>query len=359
MQKLLQEIRDRLAGKAYVNEAAITHGIICPILNAIGWNSADPMQLVPEYPVPAGRVDIALLGPGQKPVVFIEAKGLGRAAMGDRQLFEYAFHRGVPMCVLTDGRDWSIYLPAAPGGYDDRRVYRLQLDDRDPETSEIMLRRYLSRDRVRSGEAYDDAIKDHRTATAQRDSVAAIPQAWSELVSQEDDLLAELLTERVEMLSGYRPEIKPIMQFLGGLTPSVSEAAVLPDTALPTASQKTARPGKAAKVVAYRIFGEKRSAPNASIALVEILESIVATDFSKLAELSDALVTPTRRHVARTVEEIYPGRPDHARAAQIAPGWLVGKNLSNHDKMAVLRTACDIYGLNMPTDLEISMPNVR
>ena len=27
----------------------------------------------------------------------------------DIKLPEYAFHQGVPICVLTDGREWSFY----------------------------------------------------------------------------------------------------------------------------------------------------------------------------------------------------------------------------------------------------------
>jgi predicted type IV restriction endonuclease len=48
MLKLIEQIRARLAQGSYVNEAAISHGIVTPTLNALGWDSADPDQLVPE-----------------------------------------------------------------------------------------------------------------------------------------------------------------------------------------------------------------------------------------------------------------------------------------------------------------------
>ena len=101
---------------------------------------------MPEFSIQRGRVDFALFGLGHKPAVFIEVKQVGRAVEGDRQLFEYAFHQGVPLCVLTDGREWSFYLPGAQGSYEDRRVYRLQLDDRDPGECERVLTPYLARD---------------------------------------------------------------------------------------------------------------------------------------------------------------------------------------------------------------------
>ena len=130
MLQLIERIRERLQQNAYVNEAAISHGVVTPLLSALGWDIADPGQMVPEFSIERGRVDFALFGLGHRPAVFIEVKQVGRAVEGDRQLFEYAFHQGVPLCVLTDGREWSFYLPSGQGSYEDRRVYRLQLDDR-------------------------------------------------------------------------------------------------------------------------------------------------------------------------------------------------------------------------------------
>ncbi len=161
MQALIADIRARLAQGAYVNEAAVSHGIVTPILNALGWNSADPDQLVPEYSAGRGRVDFALLGRGRKPVVFIEVKGVGLAVDAEQQVFEYAFHQGVRLCVLTDGREWSFFLPAGLGKYEERRLYRLQLDDREPAECEAILDRYLGQAPVRSGQAFADAHADH------------------------------------------------------------------------------------------------------------------------------------------------------------------------------------------------------
>ena len=39
------------------------------------------------------------------------------------------------------------------------------------------------------------------------------------------------------------------------------------------------------------------------------------------------------------------------------PGWLVGLNLSNRDKMGIIRTACDVFGVTMPDELNIELPN--
>jgi hypothetical protein len=218
MLQLIERIRERLAQGAYANEAAISHGVVTPILNALGWDSADPQQLVPEFAIPArGRIDFALFTLGQRPAVFIEVKGVGLTFEGDRQLFEYAFHEGVPFCVLTDGRQWSFYLPGGQGSYDDRRVYRLQLDDREPEECARILTRYLARERVRDGSALIDAQRDYRDAAGRRQAVTALPRAWADLVEAPHELLIETVGNKAEALWGSSHRLPMSRRFLRAL----------------------------------------------------------------------------------------------------------------------------------------------
>jgi predicted type IV restriction endonuclease len=226
MLELIERVRERLAQAAYANEAAISHGVVTPILNALGWDSADPTQIVPEYALPGGRVDFALFGLGHRPSVFIEVKGIGRAMDGDRQLFEYAFHKGVPLCVLTDGREWSFYVPGGQGSYEDRRVYRLQLDDREPEECARVLNRYLARDRVRDHSAFQDAQSDYRDAAGHREAATALPRAWEELIAETNDLVLETLSDKAEALCGFKPATADVLSFLGCL--KVAQAPTLP-----------------------------------------------------------------------------------------------------------------------------------
>ncbi len=127
VEELLNRIKSRLAEGAYPNEASVSHGIVAPILRALGWDDSDPEQVMPEYSSGGRRVDFALCGTSRRPTFFIEVKGVGRALEGDRQLFEYAFHEGIPLCLLTDGRDWSFYLPGGQGSYDERRAIETSL----------------------------------------------------------------------------------------------------------------------------------------------------------------------------------------------------------------------------------------
>jgi predicted type IV restriction endonuclease len=214
MEKLMEQIRKRLKDGAYPNEAAVSFSILVPLLQGLGWDSANPEQVAPEFTSGRGRVDFALCLAGRRPAVFIEVKAVGRSLEGDRQLFEYAFHEGVPLCVLTDGREWSFYLPSGQGNYEDRRVYRLQLDERTPAESAEVFRRYLAHDRVKSGQAREDAVRDYQNASARREAARALPQAWAELIDDSDDLLIDLLADRAEAICGFRPGTTEVIKFL-------------------------------------------------------------------------------------------------------------------------------------------------
>lgn len=61
-----------------------------------------------------------------------------------------------------------------------------------------------------------------------------------------------------------------------------------------------------------------------------------------------------RRYIARTVEELYPGRPDRYREHEQLPGgWVLCKNINNQTKGRLLSLAARVAGLEMGTDLVV------
>lgn len=115
--------------------------MVLRILTSLGWDSFDTTVVWSEFSVAPRRVDYSLCHPPKKPTVFIEVKQPGHTEAADRQLFEYAFHEGVPLAVLTDGQTWNFYLPSGQGSYDDRRVYRLDFLERNPNEAVNKLER--------------------------------------------------------------------------------------------------------------------------------------------------------------------------------------------------------------------------
>jgi predicted type IV restriction endonuclease len=149
----IERVRDELRKGSFTSEAAVSQGIILPILNELGWPVFNTTIVIPEYSVEGLRVDYALCHPENRPAVFVEVKKVGLSESADRQLFEYAFHVGVPMAILTDGQEWSFYLPGEQGSYNERRVYKIDLLERSTDEASEILTRYLSYERTCSGEA--------------------------------------------------------------------------------------------------------------------------------------------------------------------------------------------------------------
>lgn len=115
----LTEIQGRLAPEHFPSEAAVSQGIVLPILRELNWDTDNPMVVRPEYTAGRGRVDFALCERSGSPKVFIEVKGLGgETEDAVEQVMQYAFRAGVRIVVLTDGETWSVYLPAEEGSYE-------------------------------------------------------------------------------------------------------------------------------------------------------------------------------------------------------------------------------------------------
>lgn len=196
-------------------EEDVKIAVILPILNALDWHSADPESLRPEYQAGPGRVDYALLCHG-RPQVFVEAKRRGAVdAKAEAQLFRYAANNGVPLLVLSDGLCWDFYLSMADGRPEERRFDRLELRNEDSVPQYVRtLESCLRKLKVASGEARRDAesrLEDDRSRKRARD---AMPDAWNALLNGPDELLCDLLADKVQVRTGAKPRPADVEEFL-------------------------------------------------------------------------------------------------------------------------------------------------
>ncbi|MFT5837497.1 MAG: putative type IV restriction endonuclease [Candidatus Azotimanducaceae bacterium] len=246
--QILSDITMKLRQGRFPNEQSISQGVVLRLLQELGWDVYDTNVVWPEYQTGEGRADFALCYPASKPSVFIEVKQPGKAEDGVRQALEYAFHTGVPFIVLTDGKTWSLYLPAEQGSYEDRRVYKLDLFERDAEHGATILTKYLASRRVESGEALEDARKEYRSRNRRSVARQAIPDAWHELVENGDELLIELLANAVESKAGFRPEDDDVTTFLAKLgqpviiQPTIPKARPASASPQPVSTSQSERP---------------------------------------------------------------------------------------------------------------------
>ena len=132
---LIHELRERIDthGAALRQSEALTrYALIDPLLRALGWNTADPALVVPEYRSGSGSADYALLGNG-KPLMMVEAKKLDtplRDVVG--QGIQYCLIQGTAHFSVTDGRRWEIYETHRPVPIDDKRIASFDLKEQDP-----------------------------------------------------------------------------------------------------------------------------------------------------------------------------------------------------------------------------------
>lgn len=199
------------------NEDQTKQSILLPILQMLGWSIFDPTEVHPEYSAGKGRVDYALRVGGVNKV-FVEAKRCSvDLEAHQEQLLRYAFEHGVPLAVLTNGTVWWFYLPLREGAWEQRKFYSLDLVERDPTDAADRLRDFLAREPVVAGKA---VVRAEEVLTSRKRRAAVertLPEAWDDLLSEQDETLVGLLRERVEQRCGHSPTDEEVGHYLAGV----------------------------------------------------------------------------------------------------------------------------------------------
>ena len=359
LEQHIEEISAGIKAGRFANEASVSQGIVLRILYALAWPSYDTQIVCPEYSLEGRRVDYALCHPPGKPIAFIEVKQIGQSEGAERQLFEYAFHVGVPLAILTDGQEWNFFLPGEQGDYGERRVYKLDIVERDIAECVSRLSRYLKYDAIVSGAAIEAAREDYRNVSRDRQMKATLPKAWAKLVEEEDELLLELVADRVESLCGFKPDPDTVARFLKdhifSRTPSAATQPPRPTVPPPTPAASVGSPVGA---VGYVINGQRYPARNARDVMVSVFEALSQRDATFLERFA-ALPKHgrTRRYLARSPEELYPGRPDLSRehSTQLSSGWWLGTNVSRAAIERIIEMACEVARINYGRELSINL----
>lgn len=127
LEQTVQTLADRIKQHErtlHGNEQATRYALIDPLLAALGWNLADPGEVVAEYPLEGRRVDYAMLYDGE-PYLLVEAKKLGdQLSRATDQVAQYAMVAGVQFVVLTNGKRWIGYSLGKVG---DKQVFEFNV----------------------------------------------------------------------------------------------------------------------------------------------------------------------------------------------------------------------------------------
>ncbi len=359
----IQAIREGIRKGQYLNEASVSQGIVLRLLAAMGWPAYDTQIVSPEFSLEGRRVDFGLCHPPGKPIAFVEVKQIGQSENAERQLFEYAFHVGIPIAILTDGQQWNFFLPAEQGSYGDRRVYKLDIVERDIEECVNRLTRYLAYSSVCSGSALESARVDYRNISKDRQIAETLPRALSSLIDDEDELLIELVADKVESLCGYKPDPDTVAKFLR--TPEQPRKfgnggeIVRSDRRLKVAEKEVAyRDDEQSKGFGLVVSGARHDARSAREVLVKLIRLLAKKDSTFLERFASLPKHGrTRRYLARNSADLYPGRPDLTQefSVEVEPGWWLGVNLSRAAIDRIARMATDVAGLRYGSDVILSL----
>lgn len=358
LEQHIDEIRAGIKAGRFTNEASVSQGIVLRLLQALSWPSYDTQVVCPEYSLEGRRVDYALCHPPGKPIAFVEVKQIGQSEGAERQLFEYAFHVGVPLAILTDGQEWNFFLPGEQGDYGERRVYKLDIVERDISECASRLNRYLKYDAIVSGAAIEAAREDYRNVSRDRQMKATLPKAWAKLVEEEDELLLELVADRVESLCGYKPDPDTVARFLKENISLRTLGSVPQPPKPPAPHPPVAPPGNPPGSVGFVFNGQRYPARNARDVLVSVFKTLSQRDgtfFERFAALPKH--GRTRRYLARSPEELYPGRPDlsHEHSTQLSSGWWLGTNVSRAQIERIIEMACEVARVKYGHELSVNL----
>lgn len=361
LEEHIEEIRLGIKAGRFINEASVSQGIVLRILHALSWPAYDTQIVCPEYSLQGRRVDYALCYPPSKPIAFIEVKQIGQSEGAERQLFEYAFHIGVQLAILTDGREWNFFLPGEQGDYGERRVYKLDIVERDISECVARLNRYLQYDASISGAAIEAAREDYRNVSRDRQMKATLPKAWSRLLEEEDELLIELVADRVESLCGYKPDPDTVASFLKENVVFKSAPQLLvrlpqnPPVAMPIAS--TANTAYKPTSMGFVLDGSNYPAKSAREVMESVFEILAKRDPTILERFASLKHGRTRRYLAMNSNDLYPGRPDLVRdhSMQLTSGWWLSTNHSRATIERIIAMACDVAHLSYGKDLQVNL----
>lgn len=367
----------RINSGLLATEAQVAQAVIVPTLRALDWDDTNPAEFLPQYPVPdysegRGWADFALLRTGGAPLVFVEAKRVGGLTpAGQRQLFEYANGRGVPLLVLTDGDVWDFYLSMAAGAPAERRFYRAELR-REEKIADYSphFDSYLRKSRVLSGKARRAAEEFHESARSREEAKRVMPAVWQSLLEEPDDILRDLLVEAVESKCGTKPDLDDAGEFLGGLArgfgapaasaPVAASASVVapsPSSAAAVVGESPAENqgggAKRTRIVGYVLDGQPFEVGAGFRVLAEILKALQRRSPGFMPKYAAETRGRIRRLVAQDRETLYNRQDLLNDSVELEDGWWMGTYLSSANIRQHILTACKVAGIKFGGELAL------
>lgn len=124
------------------NEQAVRDQLINPILNTLGWNTANPNLVRPNSPNEDGKIPDYTLFKNGKSVLVVEAKNLKTELKDEKiisQLAEYCYKPGIEFGIITSGVKWLLFNTFQKNPLE-RIVWIVDLEDEDINITNVLKR---------------------------------------------------------------------------------------------------------------------------------------------------------------------------------------------------------------------------
>lgn len=241
------------------------------------------------------------------------------------------------------------------------------------------MERYLLHSAVASGAAIQAARDDYRNVSKDRQMLAALPTAWHQIIMDEDEMLLEIVADRVESLCGFKPGPDMVAAFLKenmagraaplpqarlsaqplprpqATSPATSKAVVQPSYAPPPRAEFQQRSTAPHGQIGFSFEGQFHPARNAIDTLRQVFDLFIKRDptfgerFAGLPKHGR-----TRRYLARNASELYRDRPDLG-SVKLDSSWWMSTNHSKQTIGQIIAMACDVAHVAHGRDLVDSL----
>ncbi len=198
---------------ATFDEASTKQAVVLRLLSFLDWDIFNVEEVYPDFSTNSSNVSYALRIRNSSKV-FIEVKRVHKELDSYQEDFvNLAARDGVNLAILTNGITWWFYLISAPGNWEQKWFYSIDLLKQKPEIFVPNLIDMLTKGKIAKGQSLR-AAKTLFQKKRQKIAADFLPEAWNQVLTQPNKIFVELLSEQTEKLCRYKLDSKTIETFL-------------------------------------------------------------------------------------------------------------------------------------------------
>ena len=350
MIKIIEDIRAKIAGNLYKNEAHLHFSLVTRILAELGWDIWNPAEVYPDFPLnhDAARssVDLALIASPPSPGIIMKIKMSdsidGYIMELETLLRDYGGSVDTALFAVTNGNQWRFYYAPEGESMTFMSFHSIDLMNDPAEDIADKFSTYLSRKAISDGSAvsaakeflFDTVIKGfvveelpNAFKMLEKPPYPRLPQAIMELMTSKGYILTEEETVAV---------LEKIDQ---GGTEETTKQQVTPTEKNPVVAKNERINYANKKIKSFEFQGttyEPESWRGMLIKMCDILHALHTKDFSKCLTLGE----PDHPYFSKNQTELFGNAPAQINDSE----YFVMTNFNANDIVVVILGLLEMFG---------------